>query len=432
MSDGPAGDASRTVRSAGPLRAASGSVLGVPCERWQDEARALFGVPRGPVAGTGHQAEWWHPGIVAKFEHACALASAAGGSATVWLVVDTDVRDPLELRVPLREDGALVARTVRAGTRWAQGTVACARRAATPESCEPVAARCEPACAGAGLRRAWASLARHARARDAAEQVVLAQRDLLPQLGVPGAVVRTSQLLAAGLGRAILEHAARHPQDCARAFNEAVRLVPRVARPLAESPRAGGTELPFWTDAGDGTRAAVTDATLPALLRDAAPLWPRAFLTSVIARASLCDRFVHGLGGEAYERATEAFARTFLGAELPAFDVATATVRLPFEPDAGPAPLGEGERRRRWFDPEGEGHGPSAGKRALLQSVIALPRGSAARREAWRRMHEGLATLRAARAAEFRALERRAGEDRARAAEARLRADRTWAAVLGS
>jgi hypothetical protein len=47
-------------------------------------------------------------------------------------------------------------------------------------------------------------------------------------------------------------------------------------------------------------------------------------------------------------------------------------------------------------------------------------------------MHDELATVRAARAAEFRALERRAGEDRVRAAEARLRADRTWAAVLGN
>ena len=430
MSHDATGDARRTVRSAGPLRDAPGSVLGVPCARWKEEARALFGVPQGPVAGTGHQAEWWHPGIVAKFEHARALAAECGGTATVWLVVDTDVRDPLELRVPMREHGALVAHVVRAGRRRAQGTVACARPAVMPGDCESVAARCEPACAAEGLHRAWASLARHSRARDAAEQVVLAQRDLLPAIGVPGAVVRTSSLLSAGLGRAIAEHAARHPHECARAFNEAVRLVPRVARPLAEPLRGGGTELPFWTDAGDGTRAPVTDAALPALLRDGAPLWPRAFLTSVIARASLCDRFVHGLGGEVYERATEAFARRFLDAELPAFDVATATVRLPFEPDARAAPLGEDERRRRWFDPDGEGR-PSAAKRALLERIAALPRGSPARREAWRRMHDELEAQRLTRAAEFRALDERAAADRARATEARLRADRTWAAVLG-
>lgn len=417
------------VRSAGPVVRASGTILGAPLARWRDAAREELGVPAGVICGTGHQAEWWHPGIVAKFAWAAARSQELGLGAPAWLIVDTDVRDPLALRVPVREDGALQARTLRIGARRAQGTAACARAAALPEGCDAVASRCEPPCAGEGLRAAWAAAARHADARDAAEQVTLAQRDLLPALGDCGAMVRTSGILACSLGRAIIERAAAEPDACARAFNDAVALVPRVARPLAHAGGTG-TELPFWTDAGDGTRRAVTSASLRDALRDGAPLWPRAFLTSVLARAVLCDRFVHGLGGEVYERATEAFARAFLGAELPPFDVATATVRLPFAPDAGPAPLTEAERRQRWFDPEREGKAPSAAKRAHLERLAALTRGSAERRDAWRAMHADLAAARGRRDAEFRALDERAAADRARAAEAALRADRTWAAVL--
>lgn len=420
---------SSTVRSAGPVARADGTVLGSPLARWRDAAREELGLPSGVILGTGHQAEWWHPGIVAKFAWAAGRSDELGLGAPAWLLVDTDVREPLALRVPVRSEGSLQARVLRIGARRAQGTVACARRAAVPDDCGPIADRCEPPCAGAGLRAAWMAAARHAGACDAAEQVTLAQRDLLPALGPCGGLVRTSRMLACSLGRAIAERAAAEPEACARAFNDAVGLVPRVARPL-EVAGDGGTELPFWTDAGDGTRRAVTADLLRAALREGAPLWPRAFLTSVLARAVLCDRFVHGLGGEVYERATEAFARAFLGARLPAFDVASATMRLPFAAEEGPAPLTAAERRRRWFDPEAAGPAPSAWKREHLERLAALPRGSVARREAWQRMHAGLAAARGRSDAEFRALGERAAADRARAAEAALRADRTWAAVL--
>lgn len=423
------GAAGTVVRSAGPVTRASGKILGEPLARWRDAAREELGLTAEVICGTGHQAEWWHPGIVAKFAWAARRSQELGLGAPAWLIVDTDVRDPLAMRVPVREDGALQARMLRIGARRAQGTVACARAAALPDDCGAVAARCEPPCAADGLRAAWDAAARHADAGDAAEQVTLAQRDLLPALGPCGGMVRTSRMLACSLGRAIAERAATDPDACARAFNDAVALVPRVARPLAHA-NAGGTELPFWTDAGDGTRRAVTAASLRDALRDGAPLWPRAFLTSALARTVLCDRFVHGLGGEVYERATEAFARAFLGAELPPFDVATATVRLPFAPEAGPAPLTEAERRQRWFDPDAQGPAPSAAKHAHLERLASLARGSAERRDAWRAMHADLSAARARRHDEFHALAQRASADRARAAEAALRNDRTWAAVL--
>ena len=53
---------------------------------------------------------------------------------------------------------------------------------------------------------------------------------------------------------------------------------------------------------------------------DAAPaeeaLAPRAFLMTAIARLACCDLFIHGTGGERYERVTEAWVARWLGLPL--------------------------------------------------------------------------------------------------------------------
>ena len=87
-----------TVRSAGPVVRAEGTMLGKPIARWRDDAREELGLPMGIILGTGHQAEWWHPGIVAKFAWAAHRSAELGLDAPAWLLVDTDVRDPLALR----------------------------------------------------------------------------------------------------------------------------------------------------------------------------------------------------------------------------------------------------------------------------------------------------------------------------------------------
>jgi hypothetical protein len=241
--------------------------------------------------------------------------------------------------------------------------------------------------------------------------------------------VRTSRLLATTLGAALVEAALRDPAACARAFNAGAALVPRVARPL-RTEADGGIELPFWTRGDDGTRQRVTDRTLRAAHATGLPVWPRAFLTGAIARAALCDRFVHGTGGRLYEAATERFVQAWLGASLPAFDTATATLRLPFAPHDGPPPVTMAERRRRWFDPTSHDGAPSDEKRAALARIADLPRRSAERRAAWRAMHQAMAATRQARACDFAGIEAAAEADRARARDAAVRHDRTWAVAL--
>ena len=423
-----ANDALTTVESAGPLRAAQGTIMGAELSYWRDAMREELRLPGGLLVGTGHQVEWWHPGIAAKFMWANAVAMHAG-AATVWLIIDTDIRDPRELRVPVSVNGEIESALHRFGPRALHGTPACVRSVCQPTPFEDARGAVIPPCAAAGTDAAYRALLAHSNAADCTTQVLDAVRECTPELGTPGCTVRSSQLMKTALGMAIVERAARDPHACARAFNAAVAVVPRVARTLAEDGPLG-PELPLWTRGSDGTRHRVHAAELAALRAKDAPLWPRAFLTSAMARAVLSDRFVHGTGGKIYERATDMFAQSWLDARLPAFDVASATLRLPFSSDALPPPVTAAARRARWFDPESTGYAPSASKLAALTTIANAPRASAARRSAWLAMHAELGRARSVHAAEIQALDAQHAADRIRARAAQLRADRTWAAVL--
>jgi hypothetical protein len=422
------------VRSAGPVAAAGAGpsagpgpgpgavLLGRPIAEWRASVHEELGFPGGPVVGCGHQPEWWHPGIAAKFMWAAERA-ARDGAALAWLVIDTDVRDPAEVRVPVETDGRWSAVIHRFGPRVAPGTVPAGRPAFDVRGFEPAhGARPALPCVGSGLERMRHALAAARGAPDAVTQVIEALRACTPELGAPAAVVRSSALLGTGLGRAIVAHAERDPHACARAFNDALAAAPRAARRL-ETDGPGGPELPFWTPDAHGGRVRVTAGDLPTLRARGAALWPRAFLTGLLARTALFDRFVHGTGGDVYERATDAFARAWLGTALPPFDVATATLKLGKMAPGAIYPI---FRRARWFDPAGDRHGASARKRAFLARIARAPRASAERRAAYRAMMEDVA---AQRAADPQGILPPAAtpEERARAAEDAVRNDRTWA-----
>lgn len=429
-----------TVTSAGPLRPAQGELLGKPLDFWRRTTAKELGLPDTVLtAGTGHQAELWHPGILAKYAWAHALTASAPDSSAqaaqvVHLLVDTDVRPPLSIRVPVVAAGAgadrvLTTLTHQFGPATRAGVVACAYPAGLPMPLQLGEATFALPCVEEGVARIERAL--RAPAPDAAAQAWLTMRALCGAPVDGPAWTRTSALLRTTLGDALLERAQRDPAACVRAFNTAARSVARVARPLQHRGDAG-TELPFWTWGADGVRRAVTSHELPALRGTNAPLAPRAFLTSAIARAALCSRFVHGTGGHVYEQATERFMHEWLGATLPPFDMATATLRLPFATEHD-SPVTPSIRRRAWFDPDGAFGGaasPSAHKLALLAAVNALPRRSAERRAAWRAMHEELARAREARVHELGALMQREEADRARVREAAIRAERTWAVPL--
>lgn len=421
------------VRAAGavtPARTRDEPLLGHSVRTWAERTRAQLGMADGTIVGAGHQPEWWHPGIVAKFTWADERARRLGASLA-WLVVDTDTRDPAAVRFPEVRAGRLSAAEVRFAPPLDSGASPAGLPAFRPRGLPEERADRAPAlpCVGDGLARIRASLASHAGARDAVSQVMAAVRDCTPEVGTPACIVRTSEIMATDLGRALAARANQDPAACVRAFNRAVAHAPRTARPLAESgPR--GPELPFWTPSPMGHRMRVHAPELPRLISEGAPLWPRAFVTGLFARLALFDRFVHGTGGDAYERATDALADEWLGVRLPPFDVATATLRLPLgaiDSDAGPTPA---ELRAEWFDPERGRGGPGPRKRALLEAIARAPRASAERRAAWIRMHREMESMRSADRARMDRLAAETAAARERRREHEVRMDRTWAAAL--
>jgi hypothetical protein len=307
----------------------------------------------------------------------------------------------------------------------------------------------EPAlpCVRAGLAEIERTLAEFATQPTAALQAWRALRAMIAR--VPGLAqtaafdavpwVCTSELLSCSLGRAIVDRAVADPAACQCAFNLAAAQVPRSARALVDLGRRG-LELPFWAMEGPGIRRRVGANEVQELLRTGGALAPRGFLTSAMARIGLCDRFVHGTGGEVYERATEAFIHAWLDAALPPFDAVTATLLLPFATHAGAphsaapmahaAVLTHAERRAAWFDPNAAFDGDPETKRALLAAVNAAPRKSPERRAAWRALQTHLQRARDAHRTELEHLSRRVEADASRAREAVIRADRTWAVPL--
>src|SRR5262245_63399468 len=66
--------------------------------------RRELGLPDGLIVLAGHEAEFWHPGVLAK--HMAIVAAAAamrrGGTAAtpVWLTVDHDTHEPWRIAYP--------------------------------------------------------------------------------------------------------------------------------------------------------------------------------------------------------------------------------------------------------------------------------------------------------------------------------------------
>jgi hypothetical protein len=60
-------------------------------------------------------------------------------------------------------------------------------------------------------------------------------------------------------------------------------------------------------------------------------LRPRAVVTTLVSRMLVADVFVHGIGGAAYDRLTDAIVRRLTGCDPPRHAVVSGTLRLPVE-----------------------------------------------------------------------------------------------------
>lgn len=334
---------------------------------WREELRTSLGLTP-PVVVAGHQAEFFHAGVLAKNLAARALADAHDGSAA-FVVVDSDVPKRRALPVP---------EITRAGVRLVDVPIP-GIDTRLPMQCQLPAPRDDwldffTAAAGrienyalsalADFQRAWLDgpdpldfCTAFDRGRVAVERGVHGRP-------LPGIAV--SQLSATPAFRAFFAHIVANARLFARCHNAArgeyrrrykmrnwQRPVPAL---MFEDARC---ELPFWAQrqcvqrqrlwlaerqgrmellAGNELVAtidprALADADgLARLFSFEAAGWqirPRALALSAFIRLFLADLFIHGIGGAKYDEITEPMIEAFLGAPPWPLCCVTATVHLP-------------------------------------------------------------------------------------------------------
>lgn len=387
------------------------------------EVRAALGLPAtGLIVASGHQAGIWHAGIAAKWmavQAAVERARRAGAEAHgAWFVVDQDVNQAGRLAYPAA--GVPMSRAAwdfAAGAGRATGWIAPAPK---PEF---VVGRAPPALDSvrAGLERTAEALRRAAGEPSLAMQTARAAAGLLPASEVQLTIVPVSALARTPVMGRVISTISRGRIE---AYNRAVAEFPAAGlRPLVM--RGEVFELPAWRVNSVGERR-------PAWSDDAGQgeLMPRALLLTLLLRSFACDLFVHGLGGEIYDPAMEAWVAPW--GEAPALApavVASATALLPLETTGIPTP--EEIARAAWLAHAARHHPAAVGgdERALdrlREEVRRAPRKSVVRRSAYQALHAALEAFRASHAGQITALEQRAAELQAASGMAALVYDRTW------
>lgn len=395
--------------------------------------RQELGLPGdAAIVLTGHQAEFWHAGILAKYLAAQGLAeslSASGvAAATAWLVVDQDSNEPALVRYPARREGRLVAAWWKLGEPLGSTMD-------VPTGCRPAlkpgAGTLPPAteAVAAGLERMRGAL-QQSECPTAAGQLTCATAALTRGLIPSGVPVYASRLMATTLGAQVIERMARDPAGCVEWYNRAVAGVPEAGlKPL----NAARGELPLWHLRAGEPRKRVHASQLSGLPRE--QLAPRALLTTALVRRAACDLMIHGTGGAVYDRATEAWVKQWLGWELAPKVAATATR---FVPMGAEAPVKPEEAAREIWRAHHARHDPGVlgdewaarRKRDLVEEIREAKRLDRDPGALFDQMHRLLGQVRMESSTALAELSQRAQVMRQRLSDAAATYDRTWAFAL--
>lgn len=429
----------------------TGTWHGKTAAQWRKLTRRELALPADRIIiSTGHQAGFWHPGILAKYIAADALAEAIGRErvSAVHLVVDQDQNDCRWVDVPLRRDGdRLTVESVRLlGPTDAEGSIGAASQSSTSRPTGMLPARAPlpldqnldgalPS-VRAGLDAMHVALQLHRASKNLAEQMARSTADLMSPWIAPMSLLFASDLLPTTFGRTIVAAMADDAASCAQHYNEAVRSHPLAG--LRQLSIVGDEiELPVWRIDETGRRQRVALGDLRDRTFELASLRPRALLMTAIMRLAVCDLFIHGTGGLKYDRVMEQWVGGWLDLHPTPVTMATVDLRLPLrEEDGRSISIDDaiGQYRRWWHDPPLAGadrsQAISPAKGEHLARINAALRKSLDRRAAFRGYHEWLERGRDDRAD---ALDRAAAQisrARANAAEHAIAQRRTWAFPL--
>lgn len=424
--------------------------------------REQLGLPTDrPVILSGHQAAFWHPGILAK-HLAAAHAARALGAAAAWIVVDQDPEDFTTLRLPVR---AAAPPHDIAPARWRLASEEIAQLLAAdhaPAAIPPFTPRqpltdreLEGAPAlpsvGAGLSAIAAALNRaQTSSASAAEQIARATQALIapfaPELA-PLPLLFASRLAQTDFFAWFVAQLALNPCRAAQTYNAAAARRPAARIAALAGPGAitgatsGRCELPLWRlDPASGIRSRVWSDQLAAI--PIAQLAPRALTLTALLRLAACDLFIHGTGGagldgsSGYDAITSDWLLAWLGPDNPftphLAPTATVTATLILPLAAEPPPTPEAAAHAAW-----QAHHARHDADALASPALATLKRSALaaigatddrrqRAEHFQRLQAALRDARTARAPQLEALAQSAADLRRRAAAGAILADRTW------
>lgn len=377
--------------------------------RRDDAEAALFrremGLPTdAPVVMTGHQPEFWRPGVAAKFI-ACDEASKALGAAPAWVCVDHDEGDPLTVKLPARgADERGVERALEQDARFGPSPLDIPMASAPASPVDPGLWSAK----GEAAQRIARALAKSANEASLARQVWTAATALLEDsTGIRHApTVFGSEVCRSSLFASLWSRMAESALACAEAYNAAVASTPglRMA-PLAIDD--GRVELPLWRLSSPGAPPEASPGAREPRRRvfadeasglDPRVLAPKALMLTALLRLGGCELFIHGTGGGVYDLAAEKWVRAWLGRELAPMAVVTATMRL----DLGAAGMRDADAVRAIWMGQSAWHNPglvgdkagASEKSRLVEGVVEARASGGDARSAYTHLHEFLKEFR--------------------------------------
>lgn len=317
----------------------SGELFGKTLAAWRASARKSLGLPEKPIIVVGHQPEFFHPGILAKFVAASQLAKEIDG-VLVHLVVDHHVGNSGVIEVPDETGRYLTTKQIEIAKLDVQ-----------------IAMKDQPRVIPC-LETVFSKAIANASGENAAMQFAHATDDLMKPWAQIDFCLAGTSLLRTEFGKAIIKEMRKNPEACITAYNNAVLSVPECGIPILDK-----NELPLW--------AGKTNKIVATTFDD---LRPRALLLTLLARVVLGDLFVHGIGGFSYDNIMEKWLQRWLCISPCAMTMATATIKLPFQ-----VPTIE-QARRDYFSPP----------QHFLDAIESAPYGSPERKVHFLAMHKWL------------------------------------------
>lgn len=399
--------------------------------------RAQLGLPTdGLIVMSGHQAELWHPGILAKWfaMHAVVRQLRARGlvAHAAWVVVDQDANQPWNINYPTRENDALRTSTwkLRVGTSEVRPLAETPTSQLPPLHAEPTDFTRSPS--GPQLTELSRLLTEHAKAPSLAAQLTNVHAAILREWTEPATIINATQLAGTTLMSNLVKWMGADASACVLAYNAAAVTEPEAnVRPLLVNENTGRIELPLWRLPAAKPRTHVYASELATIPQQ--ELAPRALLMTALLRIAACDLFIHGLGGEKYEQVTDRWLASWLPVERPApVAVASATRFIPGLAGDSLPPTPEAIDHAVWLaeharnDPAAAGDPAGAARKQALLKELREARDYRVKKDAFNRMRLELQASATANAARLAELKQAADALRARAAESAVVFNRAW------